>query len=903
MMGYHDLSAAGGRRVSTQDRAVRGDRDAQPEGYEGGEAAAIGGVQVEPMRLRAMQRRWVQRKANGGGSAAAAAIPGGPGAPLGGGVQSRMERTLGADLSGVRVHTSGDSAEAAEGMGARAFTVGSDVHFGRGEFAPGSREGDRLLAHELTHVVQGQKSGVQRKAAPDGEGGGGEHGDHEAGGHEVSEPGDASEKEADAMGDHAADALHGGGDKGGGEHGAAGGGKKVAAEKPQVAAAAPSVGRKIFRANKPGAGPAKTTTAPASTSSTKPGAPASKDAPTKPPEEIAKEKQIADMTASLTALNAGDPQLATRLSLALQSIDKDVAKFPKNEAVKAYKTFLDTKKQQVVDKCQEEVAPLLAALDGVDEKNPASAEKLESLKKSPALEKWTRNSICGFYAKDKHPRLELFNKAIDKKIAANKDAIEKQKQHEKEEQEKKKAHAADASASSGAPGSHTHPADAGGHKSAPASSSAPADSTKAAPKATASATATSAEAKPSVAAGAPTTSATPPAHASTPTATVTAAPPTTHGAGPDAHEGASASTSAKSSATAVAAPPAHDTHAPATPAAQPATPNATASPTTASSANTTVGQAPTDPAAEAKKQELTLKKQVAIARVKTALAAAEDKSKIFGAALEGVNIALTLGKGFLAQHGIELPEDVVARMKDTIALLAKNKVTQKQLDALFAVAEIQSIETVDEIDQLFADADAVSLGSNLRFLSKKLTQEDALKAEALALMKSKGGGDKSHAGKEADHSKKHGDEGDERKASDQGEAPKGAVEAHGPESGGEKDDKDKKPDGKKKKGMKSKLKHATEEVYEKGVKAPFEAEDKLEETRPDFKVAAEQFAPALDEAKTGFALLEAIRFHVKDLKAAKQSQQEAEQALDAFLADHGGKAVPNQNAPKAPLVQ
>ena len=152
-----------------------------------------------------------------------------------------MERTIGADLSGVRVHTGGDSAEAAESLGARAFTVGSDVHFGRGEFAPGSKEGDRLLAHELTHVVQGQKSGIQRKPAGGGGGGGaahgdehgaggggGEHGaagggDHEAGGHEISEPGDASEKEADAMGDHAADELHGGGggEHAGGEHGAA----------------------------------------------------------------------------------------------------------------------------------------------------------------------------------------------------------------------------------------------------------------------------------------------------------------------------------------------------------------------------------------------------------------------------------------------------------------------------------------------------------------------------------------------------------------------------------------------------------------------------------------------------------------------------------------------------------
>jgi hypothetical protein len=260
MMGYHDLSAAGGGlRVSTQDRAIReGGEGEHASEHEGGDAAAgadVAGSQTT--RMRAMQRRWIQRKASragGGGAAAAASIPGGAGAQLGGETKSRMEHTIGADLSGVRVHTGGDSADAADDLGARAFTVGSDVHFNRGEFAPGSKEGDRLLAHELTHVVQGQKSGVQRKADPahgDAEGGG------EAGGHEVSEPGDPAEHEADAMGDHAADELHGGGgDKGGGEHGGGdkAGGKKVEREeKPPVGAAAPSVGRKIFRAKKPAA--------------------------------------------------------------------------------------------------------------------------------------------------------------------------------------------------------------------------------------------------------------------------------------------------------------------------------------------------------------------------------------------------------------------------------------------------------------------------------------------------------------------------------------------------------------------------------------------------------------------------------------------------------------------------
>jgi hypothetical protein len=120
-----------------------------------------------------------------------------------------MEPKLGADLSSVRVHTGGDSATAAKGFGARAFTVGSDVHFNAGEFSPGTKEGDKLLAHELTHVVQGQKSGVQRKPeeeeGKEAEGAEGGAEGKDAGGKgdagEVSDPNEPAEKEADAVGE------------------------------------------------------------------------------------------------------------------------------------------------------------------------------------------------------------------------------------------------------------------------------------------------------------------------------------------------------------------------------------------------------------------------------------------------------------------------------------------------------------------------------------------------------------------------------------------------------------------------------------------------------------------------------------------------------------------------------
>ncbi len=77
-----------------------------------------------------------------------------PGQPLDAATRSFMEPRFGQDFSGVRVHTDGKAAESARAVNARAYTVGRNVVFGRGQYAPGNSEGRRLVAHELTHVVQ-----------------------------------------------------------------------------------------------------------------------------------------------------------------------------------------------------------------------------------------------------------------------------------------------------------------------------------------------------------------------------------------------------------------------------------------------------------------------------------------------------------------------------------------------------------------------------------------------------------------------------------------------------------------------------------------------------------------------------------------------------------------------------
>ena len=61
---------------------------------------------------------------------------------------------MGTDFSSIRVHTDEAAAEMNTHLGANAFTRGRDVYFARGQFTPETREGRRLLAHELTHVVQ-----------------------------------------------------------------------------------------------------------------------------------------------------------------------------------------------------------------------------------------------------------------------------------------------------------------------------------------------------------------------------------------------------------------------------------------------------------------------------------------------------------------------------------------------------------------------------------------------------------------------------------------------------------------------------------------------------------------------------------------------------------------------------
>lgn len=117
---------------------------------------------------------------------AAIAASRGGGRALDSKVRDKMSSGLGDPLNDVRVHDGPEAHGLARSVSARAFAVGNDLFFADGEHRPGTSDGDRLLAHELTHVVQ-------QRGAPT------------SGPLTVSQPGDSLEREAD----RAADELSG----------------------------------------------------------------------------------------------------------------------------------------------------------------------------------------------------------------------------------------------------------------------------------------------------------------------------------------------------------------------------------------------------------------------------------------------------------------------------------------------------------------------------------------------------------------------------------------------------------------------------------------------------------------------------------------------------------------------
>jgi len=86
------------------------------------------------------------------------------GKPLNDNTKTFMETRIGADFNNVRIHDNERAAQLSQGIHAQAFTTGSNIYFNRGKYAPETASGKKLLAHELTHVVQqGHAKSIQPK--------------------------------------------------------------------------------------------------------------------------------------------------------------------------------------------------------------------------------------------------------------------------------------------------------------------------------------------------------------------------------------------------------------------------------------------------------------------------------------------------------------------------------------------------------------------------------------------------------------------------------------------------------------------------------------------------------------------------------------------------------------------
>lgn len=138
------LSSVAARRFTVGDRQ----HSAEAEAERASTAVASQARGATPSISRQRESKGeaapdgVQRVINGGGR------------PLDASVRSQMEQRFGHRFADVRVHSDSAAASSANALDANAYTVGKDIVFGAGRYDPRSRDGQALLAHELTHVVQ-----------------------------------------------------------------------------------------------------------------------------------------------------------------------------------------------------------------------------------------------------------------------------------------------------------------------------------------------------------------------------------------------------------------------------------------------------------------------------------------------------------------------------------------------------------------------------------------------------------------------------------------------------------------------------------------------------------------------------------------------------------------------------
>lgn len=151
-----------GSAASLVQRASPEEEELQTKPIEGTSAAAIqrAAEEQEEEGEELQTKPAIQRASAEGGFTASDGLEDrlvsqkGGGSPLSGEIRAFMEPRFGADFGAVKVHQGSEAAQMNQEIQAQAFTLGHDIYMGEGKFNPGSADGKRLLAHELTHVVQ-----------------------------------------------------------------------------------------------------------------------------------------------------------------------------------------------------------------------------------------------------------------------------------------------------------------------------------------------------------------------------------------------------------------------------------------------------------------------------------------------------------------------------------------------------------------------------------------------------------------------------------------------------------------------------------------------------------------------------------------------------------------------------
>jgi len=170
----HARPAAGGDPIMDDGSAAAGMGAEQKQGPEDGQKAPPVQAASQNTQFRTDRQAALNHIRSGlsGGS------------PLGPGIHGVMSTFFRKDLSAVRVHTSARASAMARSLNAHAFTLGNQIAFADGRFCPGRTEGQRLIAHELTHVLQ-QRRGLDSEIRRAG----------------IGEPGDRYEVEAEQNAD------------------------------------------------------------------------------------------------------------------------------------------------------------------------------------------------------------------------------------------------------------------------------------------------------------------------------------------------------------------------------------------------------------------------------------------------------------------------------------------------------------------------------------------------------------------------------------------------------------------------------------------------------------------------------------------------------------------------------